>query len=157
MLSARLLQLIESNWDEIAARQIRAIQRSPKMPTFAARPVIELREWCQDVLDNLNRAVAGSAQGSWKDRFETFGRLRFEENIPLHEAVLQIHELKNQIFSFLAEQGLPSTALNLDAEEELELRLGRYFDAMVYHLVLGYEDAQRVAARVSWGLGSGSP
>jgi hypothetical protein len=158
MLSARLLHLIESNWDEIAARLIRAIRRHPDMSNLAARPEIELREWCRDVLRNLNQALTGSGEGDWKERFEIYGHVRFEENIPLHEAVLRAHGLKNQIFAYLAEQGLPSTALNLYAEEELERRLGRFFDSMVYHLVLGYEDAQRVAARVTaWGGSSGTP
>ncbi len=156
MLSARLLQLVESHWDEIATRLIRTIRRHSEMPNLAARPDIELREWCRDVLQNLNRALTKSGEGDWREQFEAFGRVRFEEHIPLHEAVLRTQLLKDLILGFLAEQGLPSTALNLYAEEELERRLGRFFDVMIYHLVVGYEEAQRVAARVGWGRGWGS-
>ncbi len=123
------------------------------MPSLSARPDIELREWCQDVLDILNRSLSESGKGNWREQFETFGRVRFEEHIPLHEAVLRIHDLKDVILGYLSEQGLPSTALNLYAEEQLERTLGRFFDVMVYHLVRGYEEAQRVAARVSRGGG----
>ncbi len=155
MLSARLLRLIQSNRDEITARLIRIIRRRADMPNLAARPDIELREWCQDVLEVLDCALTGPVKGDWSEQFETFGRVRFEERIPLHEAVLRIHEFKDVIFGFMTEQGLPSTALNLYAEEQLVRTLSRFFDVMVYRLVLGYEEAQRIAARVSSGGASG--
>jgi hypothetical protein len=156
MLSARLLQSIDSNRDEITERFVRAVQRDPNMPNLAARPAMELHEWCRDALESLSRAVTGTRRADWRERFEASGQAHFEEKIPLHEGVQQIHELKNRIFGFLAEQALPSTAVNLYAEEQLELRLVRFFDAMVYRLVLGYEQAQRVAARLTAGHGSGA-
>lgn len=155
MLSTRLLRLIESNSDEIAARLIRVIRERPDTPNLAARPDIELREWCREVMESVSRALSGTGKKDWGE-FEEFGKVRFGEHIPLHEAVLRIHELKDQILGFVAKQGLPLTALNLYAEEELVRSLARFLDAMVYHLVLGYEEAQGVAARVKLVRGSGS-
>jgi hypothetical protein len=77
------------------------------------------------------------------------GRVRFEQNVPLHEAVRRIHLLKDKIIGFIHEQGLPMTALDLYGEEELEFKINRFFDAMIYQLVRGYEDAQRVSALVA--------
>jgi hypothetical protein len=39
--------------------------------------------------------------------------------------------------------------MQLYAEEELEHRVGRFFDILVYHLVKGYESALRTSARVA--------
>jgi hypothetical protein len=38
--------------------------------------------------------------------------------------------------------------IELYAEEELEHRVGRFFDFMLYHVVRGYEAAMRRAAHV---------
>ncbi len=149
MLSARLVQLIEGNWEEIAARLIRAIREHPDLRTLASRPEAEIREWCQDILKNLGYLLTARKDEEVKRRFQILGKMRFEENIPLHEAVLRLHILKDKIVAFVHEQGFTQTAVQLYAEEELEQRMGRFFDACVYHIVRGYEDAMRMAGRLA--------
>ena len=39
--------------------------------------------------------------------------------------------------------------MELYAEEELDRRIGWLFDAMVYHVVRGYESAHRVAGQLA--------
>ncbi len=86
---------------------------------------------------------------SSRQRYSVLGKTRFEENIPLHEAVLRFHILKEIVIEFIHEQGFAVNAVQLYAEEELELRLGRFIDAGVYHVVRGYENALRRAARLA--------
>ncbi len=149
MLSTRLVQLIESNWEEIAARLARAIRNNPEMENLANCPESEIREWCREILANLGYLLTATKDQEVHRRFEILGRMRFEENIPLHEAVLRFHLLKDKIIGFVHEQGFPMTAVQLYAEEELEQRMNRFFDACVYHLVRGYENALRVAQRLA--------
>ncbi|HEY1336030.1 MAG TPA: hypothetical protein VGF59_00905 [Bryobacteraceae bacterium] len=149
MLSTRLVQLIEENWEEIAARLISAVRKHPETPKLAKIPEVEIREWCQEILGNLGYLLSASKDEDVKRRFEVLGRLRYEENIPLHEAVLRFHLLKDKIIGFVHEQGFPMTALQLYAEEELEQRTDRFFDACVYHIVKGYEAAMRRASRMA--------
>ncbi len=147
MLSTKLVQLIEGHWEEIASRLIQALSKHPDTQCLAARPDWELRDWCREILQNLGYLLAASKDEDVKRRFQVLGKMRFEENVPLHEAVLRLHILKEKIFGFINEQGFPMTALELYASEELEQRIGRFFDGVVYHLVRGYEDAQATAAR----------
>jgi hypothetical protein len=149
MLSTKLVQLIERNWEEIAARLIQAVRKHPDMQHLAQRPDSELRDWCRELVADLGYRLSTSKDEEVKRRFQILGRMRFEEDVPLHEAVLRLHVLKDTIIAFLHERGFPMTALDLYGKEELELRMGRFFDAMTYHIVRGYEDAQRVAARVA--------
>jgi hypothetical protein len=149
MLSTRLVQLIEANWEEIATRLVKAIQRHPDMANLASRPEAEIRDWCREILANLGYLLTATKHQEVQRRFEILGRMRFEENIPLHEAVLRFHLLKDKIIGFLHEQGFAMTAVELYAEEELEQRMGRFFDACVYHVVRGYECALRVAHRLA--------
>jgi hypothetical protein len=149
MLSSRLVQLIENNWEEIANRLIASVRKRPEMSNLNRKTDAEMREWCRSILQDLDYLLAGSKEQEVRRRFEILGRMRFEEQIPLHEAVLRFHMLKNKIIGFVHEQGFPMSAMHLYAEEELELRIGRFFDDCVYHVVRGYEHAQRVARLAS--------
>src|ERR1700683_2562530 len=97
MLSIRLVQLIETHWEEIAARLIREVKRHPDTSHLANRPESELRAWCREILENLGYLLAARQEAEVERRFRLLGRMRFEENIPLHEAVLRLQFLKGEI------------------------------------------------------------
>jgi len=147
MLSATLVRLIEDNWEEIATRLIAEIRKNPNMRELAKCSDLELREWCREILENLGHLLLASKGDALKRRYQILGRVRFEENIPLHEAVLRFHLLKEKIIGFVHDQGYGMSPLQLYAEEELEQRMGRFFDSCIYHIVRGYEHALRGAHR----------
>lgn len=149
MLSTKLVQLIETHWEEIAERLIREVRRNGETKNLAARPDSELREWCRAILENLGQLLIIKKEEEIRRRFEALGKNRFEENIPLHETVLRLHLLQDKIVGFVHEQGFPMTALQLYAEEELEQRMTRFFHACVYHVVRGYEAALLLEQRVA--------
>jgi hypothetical protein len=143
MISTTLVQLIESHWEDISARLIRAVRSHSDIQALAARPDGELREWCQNILENLGYLLSASKEDEFRSRFEGLGRMRFEENIPLHEAVLRLQMLKDKLNGFINEQGLSTSGVQLYAEGELRQRIDCFFDALIYHLVRGYESALR--------------
>jgi hypothetical protein len=149
MISTKLIQLIETDWEEIAARVIRDVRRHPDMENLAKRSDLDLREWCREILEKIGVLMSARKSEDVQKRFEILGKMRFEEEVPLHEAVLRIHILKDDIVSFIHERGLPMTAVQLYAEEELELRIGRFLDECVYRLVRGYERAMRLERRLA--------
>src|SRR5579872_4734227 len=139
MLSSRLVHLIETNWQEIADRLIRAIRSHPDMQVLAKCPDADLRDWCQEILENLGYLLSATRDQEVVRRFEVLGSLRFEENVPLHEAVVRFHLLRQKIAGFVQEQAYPATGLQLYAQEELRERMTAFFDACVYRIVRGYE------------------
>lgn len=149
MLSIRLVQLIETHWEEIAARLIVEVKKHPETQNLARRPESELRAWCREILENLGYLLAARKEEEVQRRFRLLGRMRFEEQIPLHEAVLRLQILKTGILDFVHEQGFAMTVLDLYTEEELQQRIGRFFDACVYQIVRGYEEALRLSHRVA--------
>lgn len=149
MLSGKLVQLIEEHWEDIADRVVAGIRRHPDMPVLAKRSQAELKQWCQDILTHLGYWLSSTQGEELKRRYESLGRVRFEESIPLHEAVLRFFILKDGIIDFVHSQGFALTSLHLYAEEELEHRVCRFFDAMVYRVVRGYEAAMRMAVRMA--------
>ena len=81
MLSARLVHLIESNWQEIATRLSRAVKSHPEMQSLARKSDADIRDWCQEILENLGylrahaeaamrRAVNGDADPAFDGLFK---------------------------------------------------------------------------------------
>jgi hypothetical protein len=149
MLSTKLVQLIEKSSEIITSGLLLEIRQDPQMSTLAGRSDAELRAWSQDILKNVGYLLAASKGEELARRFQILGRLRFEQNIPLHEAVLRCQVLKNKILRFVRDQAFAMTPMELYAEEELDRRIGWLFDAMVYHIVRGYESAERVASQLA--------
>jgi hypothetical protein len=148
MLSTRLVKLIEANWEEIAARLIVAVRKDPDLAHLAGLSDLDLREWCQKILEHLNFLLSVRREDEVWEHFEELGMLRYQEKIPLHEAVLRVHLLKNKLIGFIHEQGFPMNAAQLYAEEELEHRINVFLDACVYHIVRGYEAVAHLERRL---------
>jgi len=146
MLSGKLIRLIEAHQQEITDRLLRDIQRHPDLTHLRQQPVAEMREWCQILLENLGYWLAEGNEDELARKLDTVGRIRFGEGVPLHESVHTLCLLKEKIIDFVDEQGFNPEPLELYAEEELERRVGRFFDLLLMHLVRGYEGAWRKAA-----------
>lgn len=119
------------------------------MQNLAKRSELELRYWCRRILNDLPYLLSAFTNGDVDRRFEQQGRMRFEEAIPLHESVLSCHLLKGKVLGCVHEQTFPVTSVQLYAEKELKQRIGSFFDACVYRMVRGYEDARRRAAHLN--------
>jgi hypothetical protein len=146
MLSARLIHLIETHHKEIADRVLREIWRREDLPHMLRLPEAELRERNRLLLEHLGEWLLGNDEEMNK-RQELLGRQRFEQLVPLHESVHALCLIKNTVIEFIEEQGIPRDTIGLYAEEELEHRLGKFFDQLIIHLVRGYEGAWRRAVR----------
>jgi hypothetical protein len=147
MLSGKLIQLIEAHQEQITAAIVHEIRQHVDLSHMRKLPDVELRERGQQILEQLGNWLAG-AEPEITQRYEAVGRSRFEEGIPLHEPVRALCITKNKIIDFMTQQG-PATSVELYAEEELERRLGRFFDELIIHLVRGYETAWRRAAHTA--------
>src|SRR5437763_4670230 len=99
MLSGKLVTLVQDNWETIANTVIRIIRNHPEMPTMAALPEGQIKEWCGGILQHLGDWLATDRNAEIRQRYEFFGRQRFEENLPLHEAVLRVQILKDAMIS----------------------------------------------------------
>jgi len=143
MLSSKLIQLIEDHSEQITARVLGKIRKDPRLAHVVRLPETDLRQRAQEILKNLGHWLAASQEEELARHCERLGRLRFTEDIPLHEAVLARFLIKDEMIDFVRDQGLGQTHMDLYAEQELEHRVGRFFDRMIYHVVRGYEAAMR--------------
>jgi hypothetical protein len=148
MLSTKLVRLIEEHWDSITTRILGQIRHDPRLTHIASLPASDLRERARDILERLGHWLSASKPEELARRFERVGGLRYEEAIPLHEVVLSYLIIKDRMLEFVRDQGIAESPMALYAEEELQNCVGRFFDSMIYHMILGYEAAQDEAIRV---------
>jgi len=150
MISARLVHLIESNGEQIIDRALALIRSEPEMPQTRTLLDHEIREWSRDLLRNLGTWLTGGNEQVLALRYERLGKLCFEQVIPLDEAIRGLATLREKMLDFAEEHLISNSSVELYAEEELDRRLGRFFDLLNIQLVKGFEQAARspVAARL---------
>ncbi len=149
MLSGKLIHLIEDHQEQIATNVIRAIRYNPELVQYHKLSDTELRERGQQILENLGYWLSAGHEAEIEQHYEMLGKARFEESIPLHESVRALAIIKDKMIDFVHEQGVARTSVDLYAEEELERRVGRFFDTLTIHMVRGYETTWRRAARAA--------
>ena len=145
MLSARLIQLIEENWEGITAGVIRQVRNDPRLSAIRTLPDTELREVGRNILKYVGHWLTANPteQRVVQEQYEGIGRVRFAESIPLHECVRALQIVKSKVIEFMRDHEFAQSAVSIYAEEELEHRLNEFFDDLTYHEVLGYETALR--------------
>ena len=145
MLSSNLVRMIENHADQITAGLLERLREDPELPNLRKLPIPELRSRAGHILKHLGDWLSASDEKQIANSYEALGRIRFEEHVPLHECVRNFQRLKEHMVSYIRNQGLHQTTIELYAEEELEHLLGQFFDKVIYHIVRGYEVERRHA------------
>jgi len=143
MLSGKLVSLIESRRDEITRRFIEQVRRDPETAHFRRLLDSELREWARDLLQNLGHWLVSGSLPELARRYEILGHLRHQQEVPLYECAQALFTMREKILDFVEEHIASNSSVELYAEEELDRRLGRFFDSLLVHLVRGYERSLR--------------
>jgi hypothetical protein len=145
MVSAKLVQLIEEHWDNIARRAVRRIRGCADLPHLQQMPESEVHQICQRTLQNLGHWLMDVPDKEIAARYRDIGRQRCQDGMPLHEAVRGLQLMKSSVLDYIRDHGFAGSSIEILAEEELEHQLGDFYDLLVFHLVRGYEEALRRA------------
>ncbi len=148
MLSAKLVQLIEEHWQQISERTVARIHKDPELLHLRQLPEADLRDMGQNIVRNLGYWLVAASWQELADRWQELGHRRHEEQLPLHEFLRGLQLLKECLLEFIRDHASPEFSVDIYAEEELELQVGRFFDCLVYHMVKGYEMGVPRAAHV---------
>jgi hypothetical protein len=143
MISTRLVHLIESNGDQIIDRVADQIRREPQITHGNSIQEYELQELGQDLLHHLGDWLSSNNGNALALRYERLGQLCYRQAIPLHEALGGMSLLREKMLDVAQEHMISNSPIELYAEEELERRLGRFFDRLNIHLARGFEEAVR--------------
>jgi hypothetical protein len=148
LISTRLVQAIESHGDQILDRVVAQINSDPEIVTHGSFiQEYELNGLCRDLLLHLGDCLSSGSAYALADRFASLGTLCFQRRIPLHRALRGMFLLREKMLDVAQEHMISNSSVELYAEEELERRLGRFFDRLAMGLARGFEDTVREPAR----------
>jgi|SRR5579871_1301549 len=146
MLSGKLIHLIELHHKELTERIIREIWRQADLAYLQRLTEAELRERCHVLLENFGFWLSHGNVDELASQQQAVGALRCQQGVPLPETMRALCVMKYNLIDFIEEQGIPKDPVSLYAEEELEHRVGRFFDILITETARGYEAAWQRAA-----------
>lgn len=154
MIAAKLVELIEIHANQLSRDVARDLATNPRTPGF--RPVShqELQDRVFQIFHHLGNWIGDPKSASVEAEFAEWGRRRFEQGIPISEVVYAIIVLKQHLRRYISDNGLVDAAfpridsdyvlpMHLHSLQELNTRVGQFFDEALYHLARGYEKASR--------------
>ena len=141
MISGKLVHLMEKHEEEITDRVAEQIRRDPDMAHTRAILRTGLWQWHRELLESLSHWLTTGNSEALAGRYQHAGRERFEQGVPLHECVRDLCVLRETPLDYVEEHTFNKDSVELYAEEELDRRVGRFFDLLTVHLVRGYESA----------------
>jgi hypothetical protein len=158
MISAKLIELIEINADRLTKDVARDIATNPRTPAFRVVPQEDLEERAFELFHHLGNWIGNPRSGRVEAEFTDWGRRRFDQGIPLSEIVYALIILKHHLRRYIGENGLVDAAfprierdyvlpMHLHSLQDLNVRVGEFFDEALYYLSRGYEgEASRAAS-----------
>jgi len=140
MFSYRLVRLIESHADALAAGLEEKVQLNSQVPHFCNVPAHELRERVYEIYRHLGEWLLGKNELDIEHRYREIGSTRARQNVPLSELVQAIVLTKENLWDFLKSESIMERAVEIMGELELIQMLDMFFDRAVYYAAVGYEE-----------------
>ena len=147
MFSYRLVRLIESHAEALAAGLEEKVQGDCQIPHFRAIPAHELRERVFEIYRHLGEWLLGKNELDIEHRYREIGMRRAHQGVPLSEVVQAIVLTKENLWEFLKSEAVSDRAVEIMGELELLQMLEMFFDRAIYYAAVGYEEAQARAGR----------
>jgi hypothetical protein len=147
MFSYRLVRLIESHADALAAGLEEKVQASCQIAHFREIPGHEVRERVYEIYRHLGEWLLGKNELDIEHRYKQIGARRARQNVPLSEVVQAIVLTKENLWDFLKSEAVMDRAIEIMGELELLQMLEMFFDRAIYYAAVGYEDEVALASR----------
>ena len=145
MISQRLIRLVEQNADRLTNDLIAEIRRDARTAAYHKMSDEDLHERALDLYRNLGQWLSARTEFAVQNRYQAFGRRRFQEQIPFSQVLFALTLAKNQVLNFIRGAVAAESAAELPLEYELSLAISQFYDKALYHAAVGYEDAARAA------------
>jgi hypothetical protein len=157
MISAKLIELIEIHADRLSRDVAQDLATNPRTPGFRHALRQELEQRVFQIFHHLGNWIGDPKSAKVEAEFSDWGRLRFEQGMLVSEIVYAIIILKHHLRRYIHDNGLVEAAfpgvekdyvlpMHLHSLQDLNTRVGEFFDEALYYLARGYEaEARRLS------------
>src|SRR5262245_33775376 len=152
MVSATLIELIELHASRLTADASRDLLANERTRSFRTVSLEDLEPRVFELFHHLGSWIGDPKDDRVQAEFEEWGRRRFGQRIPLSEIVYAVILLKSHLRRYIRDHGLVEASfprvegdyvlpMHLHSLQELNARVGEFFDKALYYLARGYEGA----------------
>ncbi len=142
MISRKLVRQIEQNAEKLAADLVQTIKRDPRAESYHHLPDHKFEELVLDLFQHLGHWLHSRTWTSLQNVYEKRGRQRYHDGMPLSHVVFSFCKTKCMLLDYIR-SGVEGYEPEGEMEIELVFAISEFFDRVVYHIVVGYEDARR--------------
>lgn len=140
MFSYRLVRLIESHADALAAGLEERVLDNAQVSHFRHVPAHELRERVYEIYRHLCEWLLGKNELDIENRYREIGSRRAQQKVPLSEVLQAIVLTKENLWEFLKSEAVMDRAVEIMGELELLQMLEMFFDRAIHFAAVGYEE-----------------
>lgn len=142
MLAYRLVRLIETHSDELAAGLLKRVQDSELTRSYRHVAPEELRQRVYEIYRHLGEWLLGKGAFDIEQRYEEIGTRRAHQSVPISELIWVITLTKENLWEFLKKEAAVQRPTEVYGELEMLQLLDQFFDRAIYYASIGYERAQ---------------
>ena len=154
MIATKLVELIEVHAPRLTSDIAQDVIRNERTRGFRAVRQGELEQRIFEILGHLGNWIGAPYSATVQAEFADWGRRRFDQGIELRELVYAIVIIKRHLRQYISDNGLVDASfprvegdyilpLHLHSMQELNARVGQFFDEALYQLACGYEERAR--------------
>ena len=139
MMLYRLVSLIESHSQALAACLLDRVQSSEATPDYRNVPPQELKERVYEIYRHLGDWLISKDEFDLEQLYLEIGARRAQQNVPLSQVAWAIILTKDNLWEFLKKESVVERPVEVFGELEMLQMLNRFFDRAIYYAAVGYE------------------
>jgi len=135
----RLVRLIETNSQALAACLLDRVENSEATPDYKKVPPKELKERVYDIYRHLGDWLITKDELDLEQRYLAIGARRALQGAPLSQVAWAIILTKDTLWEFLRKETVLDRPVEVFGELEMLQLLDHFFDRAIYYAAVGYE------------------
>jgi hypothetical protein len=139
MMLYRLVRLIETHSQALAACLLDQVQNSELTQSYQNVPPKELQERVYEIYRHLGEWLMGKDEVQLEQRYLEIGARRARQRVPLSEVVWVIVLTKENLWEFIKKESVLERPVEVFGELEMLQLLEQFFDRAIYYAAVGYE------------------
>ena len=139
MMLYRLVRLIETHAEALAACLLDRVQNSEVTPDYGKVPHEELKERVYEIYRHLGNWLIAKDEFDLERRYLAIGARRALQAVPLSQVAWAIVLTKENVWEFIKKEIEIERPVEVFGEMEMFQMLDRFFDRAIYYAAVGYE------------------
>jgi hypothetical protein len=141
MMLYRLVRLIETHAEALAASLLTRVQNSEASPGYENVPADELKARVYEIYRHLGEWLITEDKRNVESRYLEIGARRALQGVPLSHFVWAIFLTKENLWDYIRKESVLERPVEVFGELEMLQLLDQFFDRAIYYAAIGYERA----------------